>query len=64
MVNIADVPLVDAVKMMTLTPARILQIDQHKGSIAKYKDADLVIFDNDINVSHTIIEGNVIYENN
>lgn len=64
MVNIADVPLVDAVKMMTLTPARILHIDQKKGSIEKGKDADLVIFDNHINVSHTIIEGNVIYKNN
>lgn len=60
-VNVAEVPLVEAVKMMTLTPARIMKIDKNKGSIKKGKDADLVIFDNDINVSHTIIEGNVIH---
>ncbi|MFA5651143.1 MAG: N-acetylglucosamine-6-phosphate deacetylase [Proteiniphilum sp.] len=61
MVEIAEVPLVDAVKMMTLTPARILKIDNQKGSIQKGKDADFVIFDNNIHVSHTILEGNVIY---
>lgn len=63
MVNIAEVPLVEAVKMMTLTPARMMKIDQQKGSIQKGKDADFVIFDDNINVSYTILEGNVIYRN-
>ena len=63
MVEVAEVPLIDAVKMMTLTPARIMKIDHRKGSIEKGKDADFVIFDNNIHVSHTIIEGNVIYKN-
>ncbi len=63
MVNIAEVPLVEAVKMMTLTPARMMKIDQQKGSIQKNKDADFVIFDDNINVSYTILEGNVIYRN-
>jgi len=61
MVELAEVPLVEAVRMMTLTPARIMQIDQQKGSIVEGKDADFVIFDDHINVSHTILEGNVIY---
>ncbi|NLU29403.1 MAG: N-acetylglucosamine-6-phosphate deacetylase [Bacteroidales bacterium] len=63
MVNVAEVPLVEAVRMLTLTPARIMNINKKKGSIKKGKDADFVIFDNNINVSHTILEGNVIYEN-
>lgn len=63
MVNIAEVPLEEAVRMMTLTPARMMKIDQQKGSIQKGKDADFVIFDDNINVSHTILGGNVIYEN-
>lgn len=63
MVQVAGVPLVEAVRMMTLTPARIMRLDQHKGSVSKGKDADLVLFDENINVSHTIIEGNVIYRN-
>ncbi len=64
MVNIAEVPLLDAVKMMTLTPAKIMKIDKKKGSICKGKDADLVIFDKNIRVLTTIIEGNVIYTKN
>ena len=61
MVEVAGVPLVEAVRMMTLTPARIMRIDQQKGSIREGKDADFVIFDDHIHVSHTILEGNVIY---
>ncbi|HCC85960.1 MAG: N-acetylglucosamine-6-phosphate deacetylase [Proteiniphilum acetatigenes] len=61
MVELAGVPLVEAVRMMTLTPARIMRIDQQKGSIREGKDADFVIFDDHIHVSHTILEGNVIY---
>ncbi len=63
MVSIAEIPLVEAVRMMTLTPARMMKIDQQKGSIQKNKDADFVIFDDNINVSYTILEGNVIYGN-
>jgi N-acetylglucosamine-6-phosphate deacetylase len=63
MIQVAGVPLVEAVRMMTLTPARIMRLDQHKGSISKGKDADLVLFDENINVSHTIVEGDVIFKN-
>jgi N-acetylglucosamine-6-phosphate deacetylase len=63
MINIAEVSLVDAIKMMTLTPAKIMKIDNKKGSIEMGKDADIVIFDKNIKVLTTIIEGNVIYSN-
>ena len=63
MVLVAEVSLVEAVKMMTLTPARIMKLDNSKGSITIGKDADFVIFDDNINVSHTILEGDVIYGN-
>ena len=48
MVNIADVPLLDAVKMITTTPARILRVSENKGALAVGKDADIVIFDSNI----------------
>ena len=57
MVKIADVPLVEAVKMMTLTPARILGLDRTRGCIAPGMDADIVLFDEDINIKKTIIGG-------
>jgi N-acetylglucosamine-6-phosphate deacetylase len=61
MVDLAEVPLVEAVRMMTLNPASIMHIDREKGSVKEGKDADFVIFDDHIHVSHTILEGNVIY---
>jgi len=63
MVELAEVPLLDAVKMMTLTPARIMKTENKKGSIEVGKDADIVIFDKHIKILTTIIEGNVIYKN-
>src|SRR5665213_1579523 len=53
MVKIAEIPLIEAVRMMTLTPARIMKIDKHKGSITVGKDADILIFDEDINIQST-----------
>ncbi len=60
-VNLAGVSLQDAVKMATLTPATILKIDNAKGSIDTGKDADIVVFDEEINVRMTIVEGEVVY---
>lgn len=54
--------LTDAVRMMTATPARIMHIDDRKGSIRPGADADLTIFDDRIDVRRTIIGGKTIYE--
>ena len=62
MVNLAGVPLLDAVKMASATPARIMKINDKKGSIAVGMDADIVIFDREINVGLTIIKGQVVYD--
>lgn len=61
MVRSADVPLPEAIQMITSTPARILGVADKKGSLLKGKDADLVLFDADINISMTIIKGEIIY---
>jgi N-acetylglucosamine-6-phosphate deacetylase len=61
MVNKADVPLIEAVRMMTATPASIMNINDKKGSLIAGKDADIVIFDSDILVEKTIIGGKVLY---
>lgn len=60
MVKIAGCSIPDAVKMMTLNPARFMGIDARKGSIAPGKDADIVIFDEDIRVSKVLIAGKEI----
>jgi N-acetylglucosamine-6-phosphate deacetylase len=61
MVLMANVPLIDAVKMLTSTPARILNILNKKGELTPGKDADIVIFDKDFTIQTTIIKGKVVY---
>jgi len=61
MIRLADVPLAEAVQMMTSTPARIAGVSDRKGSLTQGKDADVVIFDENISVQTTIIGGRVIY---
>lgn len=61
MIQVAEVPLTDAVRMMTETPARIIGIDHKKGAISVGMDADLVLFDDNINICMTIVEGNIVY---
>lgn len=63
MVKLADVPLADAVKMATSTPARIMG-QSNKGSLTKGKDADIIIFDEDINIQVTLVKGKIIYNKN
>jgi N-acetylglucosamine-6-phosphate deacetylase len=62
MINIAEVPMVDAIQMITATPANIMKVGDKKGSLIAGKDADIVIFDDDINIHMTIIKGNIVYE--
>jgi N-acetylglucosamine-6-phosphate deacetylase len=63
MISLADVSVIDAVRMMTSTPARIAGVAERKGTLAAGKDADLVIFDEKINIETTIIKGKVVYTN-
>ncbi len=61
MINMADVSLLDAVRMMSSTPARIMNVADRKGSLIEGKDADIVLFDENINIQTTIIKGKVVY---
>ncbi len=60
MINLAGVPLLHAVQMITSTPAQICRIDNRKGSLTIGKDADVIIFDDKIQIKATIISGRVI----
>jgi len=52
----ALVPLPDAVEMMSLSPAKMIRAHR-KGSIRLGKDADFVLFDDDINVKAVYTAG-------
>ena len=61
--NIIDhtgINLKDALLMASYNPAKLLGIDNKKGSIKVGMDADIIVIDNDINVYMTIIEGDII----
>ncbi|MEO6290371.1 MAG: N-acetylglucosamine-6-phosphate deacetylase [Ginsengibacter sp.] len=62
MVTMADIPLIDAIKMITTTPARILELSGRKGSLVAGKDADIVIFDAAVNIQMTMINGRIVYK--
>jgi len=61
MITLAEVPLLEVIKMASATPAKILNIQDSKGELVKGKDADIVIFDEEINIDTTIVQGNVVY---
>ena len=46
--------------MASLTPARVIVLDSKKGKIEKDFDADLIMFDDDINISFVMVGGNVV----
>lgn len=60
MVNLAGVSLCDAVTMMTRTPARVVGLDDHKGSILPGYDADIVIMDKELEVQSVMAMGKFI----
>ncbi len=61
MVNDCDISLVDAVKMATITPARIIGIDGDCGSIESGKRADFCVMDKNLNVIETYVCGKSVY---
>ncbi len=64
MMVIADIHLLEAIQMAANTPAVIMKIDDKKGSLVTGKDADIVIFDDDINIEMTIVKGKIVYSKN
>ncbi len=61
MVQIAGCSISDAVRMITENPAKLMGIADKKGALKKGMDADIVIFDENINIQNTIIKGKVIF---
>jgi N-acetylglucosamine-6-phosphate deacetylase len=64
MLALAEVPLVETIQMITETPARIMGVSEQKGSLAKGKDADVVIFNDQIEVQQTFVKGRLVYQKN
>ena len=50
MVKKAGIPLEDAVRMASETPARLIGVNDRKGALSKGKDADVIILDKELNI--------------
>ena len=62
MVEIAEVPICEAVKMLTLTPARIAGVADRMGSLVPGKLANIAVFDREYQVSHVMVSGKMCSE--
>jgi len=59
MYKLAGVSICDAVKMMTSSPAKMMGL-KTKGRLEKGMDADIVIFDDNINIKEVIVNGETV----
>lgn len=57
MVLNAGISLVESIRMMSLTPARIMNVDHRIGSIAEGKEADLVLLNDQLQVNSVFLKG-------
>lgn len=55
-------PVEDVLPLLTENPARLLRMDDCKGSLAPGKDADVVLLADDLSVCKTIVRGDVVYD--
>lgn len=53
----AGIPLTDTIRMMSENPAKIMHLDDRKGRLLPGKDADVVLFDEDVNVRDVFYMG-------
>lgn len=61
MVRMAGAGLPDAIRMVTETPARIMNLDKTTGRVEAGRTADLVIFDDRINIRYVLTGGKLRY---
>lgn len=60
----AGIPLADAVRMASETPARIMGVDDRKGALQKDMDADVLILDRELNIRAAWAMGRLVEDTN
>jgi N-acetylglucosamine-6-phosphate deacetylase len=61
LIDVVGLPLIEAIRMASLTPARVIGVSNRKGSLEAGKDADLAIFEADFTAWRTMIGGQWVY---
>lgn len=57
-----DLSLYESVALASYNSAKVIGVHDRKGLIKEGYDADIVIFDDDINIKKTIVGGKIVYE--
>lgn len=60
----AGIPLIDAIRMVSETPARLMGINDRKGALQKDMDADILIMDRDLNIRAVWAMGELVEDTN
>ena len=63
MVKHCGISLIDAVKMASLTPLKVVGLADRKGKIETGYDEDIILFDDDVNVKYVCVKGKTILNN-
>ena len=61
-IEFTNCPLDTAIRMVTQNPAVLLGLEDKKGTITVGKDADLILFDDNLSVKTTIVAGKIVFE--
>ncbi|ORX24553.1 N-acetylglucosamine-6-phosphate deacetylase [Thermoanaerobacterium sp. PSU-2] len=59
-----DLSLPESVALASYNSAKVIGVDDRKGLIKEGYDADIVIFDENIEIKKTIVGGKIVYEKN
>jgi len=62
MQNHLDLSIQELIKISSLNPAKLHQIDDRKGSIRLGKDADMLLLDQNFNIVRTYTRGELVYQ--
>ena len=60
MVQKAEIPLEDTIRMVSEKPARIMGVLERKGTLERGKDADILALDRDLNVRAVWSMGEIV----
>jgi N-acetylglucosamine-6-phosphate deacetylase len=62
MVNYCDLNIRQVVQLATYNVAKIQHLEDEIGILAEHKKADITVFDGDINIKMTIVNGKILYK--
>lgn len=60
-INLVNIPFVQAVQMACLNPARVVHLESQIGSFKAGKDANFAIVDKEMRVYQTVVKGKVVF---